>query len=655
LKTIWVLLLFFLATVIPAQVRDSLTQADSTFTILPRVHVSFPGQAQPYNRSDLVWTDYTDMRDWLMRFEGAYARDIGILRGAIGMEFFGANDRQSSLLVNGLPSQNPFTNTGLFPFVATEEVQSIDVTPQYASFWQGGNGTSSNIDVTEMNRDNPAPYSRIRHTEGPAEYLYTDALFSQNTSRNENLTLALTRSSWDGEFDTTTTDMWDLRGTYRWNVSPTGTLIFRARYSDHIVHLYGGVNPNPLTGAWADTTFSRIFAPTINTGIRSDIVRSNFETEYRLYPFGDTMNVASALVYYTSFSRWYSDRMHLAAGLQREDYVERSDVVGIAMAYQTIPAPFKIDLGAGVRYVNAYNSPNFQEFTQLQYDARGMVSLDVKLLELSAMARVERSVSGFTFGTGVGGTLHIGNGISIWTGASTSSRSPSIAEFTWSNPGDMHQKAITNEILSILEAGMTVEGTLGHARITGFHRRIEDPIRVFLYYSEPPRESRPIRIFENGKSQEATGGSASWQLIFPLAGLHLGLEGNATWVRQSGMPVQPVTPEWYGWMEFYLRTSLFNNALYLKSGFRVRAADRQIGESFDPKLEIFTPVLPGGQFAVYEYPGYTISDFFLHAKVKTALLYVVVDNIFDDNYITAVLYPMLGRNVRFGVSWEFLD
>ncbi|NOY05273.1 MAG: TonB-dependent receptor [Chlorobi bacterium] len=624
-------------------------------SIVPRVHVTFPGQVPGYDRSYLDWTDYIDVRDWLSRFDGAYIRDIGIPRGPFGMEFFGAGDRQSSLLIDGLPAQNPFTNTGLYPFVATEEVQSVAVTPQYAGFWLGGNGTLATVDITDLDRENPAPYSRIRHTEGPAEYLYTDALFSQNTSRNANLTLALTRSSWDGEFDTTMTDMWDLRGIYRWNLSSTGTLIFRARYSDHIVHLYGGVNPSPLTGAWADTTFSPIFAPTINTGIRSDVVRSNFQAEYRSHPSGDSLQLISAVVYYTSFSRWYSDRLHLTAGLPREDYVERSDIIGLSFAYQTNPAPFEFNLGGGIRYVNAYDSPNYQKFTQLQYDTRGMVSLALSNVELSAMARVERNVSGFTFGTGVAGTLRISDVLSIWSGASTSSRSPSIVEFTWSNPSDMHQKEILNETLSILEAGITLEGKFGHTRITGFYRSTRNPIRIFLYYSEPPRESRPTRIFQNGKEQRSTGGSISWQAIVPFAGLRLGLEGNATWVRQTGIPVQPVTPEWQGWTELYIRAPFFNRALYLKSGFRLRAADKQVGETFDPKLAIFTPLLPGGEYAVYEYPAYMILDFFLHAKIKTALLYMVVDNIFDDNYITSVLYPMLGQNIRFGVSWEFLD
>jgi len=32
-----------------------------------------------------------------------------------------------------------------------------------------------------------------------------------------------------------------------------------------------------------------------------------------------------------------------------------------------------------------------------------------------------------------------------------------------------------------------------------------------------------------------------------------------------------------------------------------------------------------------------------------------MENLLDANYITTSFYPMNGRIVRFGLSWEFLD
>ena len=48
-------------------------------------------------------------------------------------------------------------------------------------------------------------------------------------------------------------------------------------------------------------------------------------------------------------------------------------------------------------------------------------------------------------------------------------------------------------------------------------------------------------------------------------------------------------------------------------------------------------------------------DLFLFARVRTALIHLVLENLADERYVTAFFHPMPGRSFRFGVAWAFLD
>ncbi|HEV8538620.1 MAG TPA: hypothetical protein VGR15_06815, partial [Bacteroidota bacterium] len=50
-----------------------------------------------------------------------------------------------------------------------------------------------------------------------------------------------------------------------------------------------------------------------------------------------------------------------------------------------------------------------------------------------------------------------------------------------------------------------------------------------------------------------------------------------------------------------------------------------------------------------------ILDLILIAHLGNAYLHLVLENLLDKKYVTTTFYPMNERNLRFGVSWDFLD
>jgi hypothetical protein len=48
-------------------------------------------------------------------------------------------------------------------------------------------------------------------------------------------------------------------------------------------------------------------------------------------------------------------------------------------------------------------------------------------------------------------------------------------------------------------------------------------------------------------------------------------------------------------------------------------------------------------------------DFFVIAHLGDATLHLIWENVTANQYLLTPVYPMYGSNIRFGVSWEFLN
>jgi len=97
------------------------------------------------------------------------------------------------------------------------------------------------------------------------------------------------------------------------------------------------------------------------------------------------------------------------------------------------------------------------------------------------------------------------------------------------------------------------------------------------------------------------------------------------------------------------RSKLFKGALDAKIGVQTRYASRHSGERFLASYGIYEendgPPIP--EFSTLNLYGvFNIGD---------AFITVTWENVSDSNYYTVYPYPELGRNIRFGVNWIFLD
>lgn len=123
-------------------------------------------------------------------------------------------------------------------------------------------------------------------------------------------------------------------------------------------------------------------------------------------------------------------------------------------------------------------------------------------------------------------------------------------------------------------------------------------------------------------------------------------DSQASWFTSSQPPL-------YGKAGIYYENQDLKIAAVLRAGIECYYHLGYKGWLFDPASQQFYPQTS------YDMPGYPRIDLVFSTQIKRAYLYLRVQNIAEGfpivGYYTTPFYPMLDRNIMFGVTWPFFD
>lgn len=144
----------------------------------------------------------------------------------------------------------------------------------------------------------------------------------------------------------------------------------------------------------------------------------------------------------------------------------------------------------------------------------------------------------------------------------------------------------------------------------------------------------------------------SFQIRNLIRAGNFGLESNGTWQMVNNDEIVNVPELSLSGILFY-ENKLFKNALHTKTGIEAHYITSFEGDRYMPPLRHF---YLQNEIAV---AGFTQLDFFINFKVKTARVFIKVQNITyegnDSFYYTVPGYPMPGRVFKLGINWMFFD
>jgi iron complex outermembrane receptor protein len=550
------------------------------------------------------------------------------------------DDRQILFLMDGRPMNQPLTGAFDMNHFPTEYIERIEAVGAVRGFLYGLNGTGDAINLVTRSYSTNKPISRLRHIEGPYEFIYTDGLFSQNVARNMNLQVALTRQFLAGRYPNSAFDAWSLRAKFRYDLSTKINISISELFNKTKVGLNGGVDirGNPSE----ETIFNSYLAPLRSTDGSDEIVRHDLNLIVGARLFDDSTAISTATVYYSHLSRMYQE-----SSIGSE---EQTQWFGLTIRQNYDTRFQSLDMGAEVERAQLLSSPNAGSQTQsrlglyLKDELRVLPRLNLALF--SRYDHIKSDLLSF----GADARFALGESLYVFGGLSFSYRIPSFTESYWSDTSivPLRSSQIQNEKHRYLEVGLKYdESDVFSIRYAYFRREVMDAIsasRIAVSSSSPPTYW-PITFLNVGKRIYS-----GFESLFKLRIWRMHAEGSCTYLLGGDSDSETLRfPKIFITGRLYFRDKFFDGNLDLELGLKGKYVSEQYGQEYYPQLGIYSDQ------TTYKFGPSRPVDFFVIAKIGGVYIHLVWENLIDEKYFLTPVYPMADRGVTFGVSWTFLD
>ncbi|MBS4027090.1 MAG: TonB-dependent receptor plug domain-containing protein [Ignavibacteriales bacterium] len=222
---------------------DSTKPQDSTITFAPLELGSLENDSSTIviTSQELPWMDYRSLGDILATLPGFFYNDLGSVGQPSRLTYRGMSANNIGVFIDGRPMNEPLTGIADLNFIPTEMIERIEIIPAPRSFLYGMNSNAVAINIVTKSFNSNLPYSRIKYTEGAYEEGLFDGIIAHNLSQNMNLSVGVQRRTTDGRYENSFDDEWGVRSKLRWNVSEKFQLQLSQLYNKQKVGWFGGI------------------------------------------------------------------------------------------------------------------------------------------------------------------------------------------------------------------------------------------------------------------------------------------------------------------------------------------------------------------------------------------------------------------------------
>jgi outer membrane cobalamin receptor len=658
--------LFVFLSKAPAQERDTLAipladsvASDTTVPLKPITSILHVGTLDRKLSSSKIISDsathlseYTNIGDIVTGYNGSFVRDLGSVGQYSELTLGGLGGRHITYLQDGILLNEPITGIYNPYWLQTEQVERVEIETGIRAFLYGLNSTGGVINALSKHYKAIRPQTLIRYSESRYEQTFFDGMFSQNLTRSLNLTGGVERYVTDGRFRNSDLDMWGARIRARYDISNRWNVYFSENYTQTKLGLYGGVNYDST----ANTTglfFDPRQATVVTTDVYEKITRHDLQLGVAAQLFDDSTNFTVLTAYYSTHFRELRDennRQGADTFYIFDDHHSR--LQGLKLTQNIDGAGYSLNLGGEVQTRQVLQSPATGYRAKVATSGYGKLEIQpLKPFHLAGFARLNNYLNRTALSWGADASLSPFSWIQLYTGYSQSSRFPTFQELYWrrrniSGP----TQELENERHHLFEAGIRSETNSVFSFEAKFFRRTIHN-HIVTISTGLPEPFVGVEFFIQDRSIYE-GIDARAQLQF----WHVAAEGHVNYLTIKHTIARSVTgsrsntqPKWWALGGVYYRNKMLDDNLDLKVGFRGRAFGEQLGTELNPEAIVFVPSsLPSLGIGA-------VVDGVLIARIGSAYVHLIWQNLFDNEYVITPFYPMPDRAVRFGITWQLMD
>lgn len=577
-------------------------------------------------------SDVRSMGDPLRLLPGILLRDPGGPGLLPQLALNGVDSRGLATLLDGRPFGNPVTGTTHLQEIPIEAVDHLDLRIMESPSPAPG-GTSGLMNIVTRHFNTNRPVTKIRFIQGPYDHLTTDVFYTQNVIRDLNVQIGLFREARDNRFVNSSYDAWSVRSRVRYNVSDRFNVSVSDLYRRWTAGMNNGIDEDS-TAALGLNRFNDAEAVVLSDAgselrTRRDMTLS---AAARLLP--DSASVTQVHVYFTTAERKYSD----PTGRTSSDFDSYAfEVHGAALHQMMHLGPLNGFAGLQAeRRIAGLGPAGVSVSTMTAWYADASLDGDIVVPSVRARGEQNRGAAHLSWGTQV--NLNLGS-ITFRTGYSDVSRYPTLQELHWPLYRFFGEKNLLEQHRRM---HVSMDARVGAASflVTASDRRIENAL-LFRAVSSAKFPDLALDVLPSLRIRQVSG-TVTWDV------LGLQLKGGATWTEAAQATL--AHPRWILTGEVtYRADSLLDGALGAHIGVQSRFVTRHTAVRYFPTHDIYAEV-PGKLLRTF-----STLDLFGVFHIGDAFVSMVWENPLGREYMTVYPYPAMGRNIRVGINWVFLD
>ena len=635
---------------VPVPPKDSAqAKKDSVVKIIPIPEL---GSIEPFGDSSqhltstlITFREYRSLYDIIAQEPGVLVRDLASAGQKNQIVINGIDDKNIAIMVDGIPYNDHYTGTFNLWDIPVDAIERVEFITGTSAMFYDGRSAGGTINIVTKNFNNNRASTHLRYSQGISGYTHTDAMFAQNIAAGLNLSFALAHygfgsnkesQDYRARFYNSNDDAWLIRTKLRYNITQWMDLSFNYSYERRWTGLNGGVNYYNTA-----SLFDGLNAEVNNFEAYEKEFNSHYHLTAAFSPFQDSTLLTSVSLYSFDRLREYRDEENRSVILNGI-YTKRD--------FASIGKGLKLNI------LSQYSELRFIGYADLaRIQSTDILTMGLKadikphsFFTLSPFVSFKDYGNQFIANGGIEGKLVLTSSVTLFGGVAQNiiNDQPVSVSYTVSplDASSFSYAHRSKDVFSVQEAGVrySIPSTLT-AEVSYKHYVQNDPI-VFdtipffgavLYYN--PQKylidalSASVHAVWNNFHFEATGN----YLKYPK-------------ITRNAVSLT-LFPEITANGSVYYQGLLANGHLDIKVGLRGNYYSEQTGMRPYDEFGVWIPSTelrygPSGSL-----------DFFAVGKIGDAYVHLIWENLAGSQYLLAPVYPMYDRNIRFGVSWEFID
>lgn len=583
----------------------------------------FSQQSCFITKDNILRNDYRYTGDLLKHFPFSFERSYGLIGQPNDIYLYGEGSNSTAFLIDGVPIVSSLFYSVDFNHLQSEDIDSIEIVPLPRGFVYGFNTNPVSVNFISKDIIPTQPYSRIKYYEGPFGEAFIDGIFSMNLFKDLISSVEITNRKVDDSYKNSAFSIWQAKAKLRYNLSDEINIIGNYYFSKSNTGINGGVNVDEIKQTTDDITsilYNEISAPVYYENNSLDFKQHQFGLKVLATPFE---NAFTDLNFYYKFSL---EEYHQHFTGYRSKSARKDKIYGLTLDQRFNVENFYLHILTGYQIIK--DIPSFYSSNPL--DPTYFLTAPIKetnsfyLSPLVKMPLFENSLIASIYGK--------------------------IAKLTVLNTFSENK---TNESLGGFGADIIFNITDQLNLYSGYSKFDEITNRTnvnlfevkLCYHSE--NFGADLRAF-NKKIKSTSTSALSlkgyykyWKILFEGSLSQYFYYNNGDTYEYFNLPESNAS------LGVFIQDTFFNSNLDLKAGLKTHYIGKQ-------NLQFL--IIPYKGYVNADVPSSFTIDFTLSGVIqKSAIVYFTWENLLNKKFYVTPYYPMLQRNIRFGVAWEIFN